>query len=103
MFKSDFFSVGLVLFQMAAMMDVSGFNQKTSNVIEILGKMMQFNEDKRPNFIELGKFIAGNDFVPRTDKSIMQNIREIVTREQNQSQNQNVNNNKNNNQIIIIM
>ena len=28
----------------------------------------------------------------------MQNIREIVTREQNQSQNQNVNNNKNNNQ-----
>ena len=119
MFKSDVFSAGLVLFQMAAMMDVSGFNQKTSNVdgeklireglrmiskkysnnvIEILGKMMQFNEDKRPNFIELGKFIAGNDFVPRTDKSIMQYIREIVTREQNQSQNQNVNNNKNNNQ-----
>ena len=119
MFKSDVFSAGLVLFQMAAMMDVSGFNQKTSNVdgeklireglrmiskrysnnvIEILGKMMQFNEDKRPNFIELGKFIAGNDFVPRTDKSIMQYIRERVTREQNQSQNQNVNNNKNNNQ-----
>ena len=119
MFKSDVFSAGLVLFQMAAMMDVSGFNQKTSNVdgeklireglrmiskrysnnvIEILGKMMQFNEDKRPNFIELGKFIAGNDFVPRTDKSIMQYIRERVTREQNQSQNQNINNNKNNNQ-----
>ena len=119
MFKSDVFSAGLVLFQMAAMMDVSGFNQKTrnvdgeklireglrmiskrysNNVIEILGKMMQFNEDKRPNFIELGKFIAGNDFVPRTDKSIMQYIRERVTREQNQSQNQNVNNNKNNNQ-----
>ena len=117
MFKSDVFSAGLVLFQMAAMMDVSGFNQKTSNVdgeklireglrmiskrysnnvIEILGKMMQFNEDKRPNFIELGKFIAGNDFVPRTDKSIMQYIRERVTREQNQSQNQNINNNKNN-------
>jgi serine/threonine protein kinase len=118
-FKSDVFSAGLVLFQMAAMMDVSGFNQKTSNVdgeklireglrmiskrysnniIEILGKMLQFNEDKRPNFIELGKFIAGNDFVPRTDKSIMQYIRERVTREQNQSQNQNVNNNKNKNQ-----
>ena len=119
MFKSDVFSAGLVLFQMAAMMDVSGFNQKTSNVdgeklireglrmiskrysnniIEILGKMLQFNEDKRPNFIELGKFIAGNDFVPRTDKSIMQYIRERVNREQNQNQIQNVNNNKSNNQ-----
>ena len=117
MFKSDVFSAGLVLFQMAAMMDVSGFNQKTSNVdgeklireglrmiskrysnniIEILGKMLQFNEDKRPNFIELGKFIAGNDFVPRTDKSIMQYIRERVNREQNQNQIQNVNNNKSN-------
>ena len=119
MFKSDVFSAGLVLFQMAAMMDVSGFNQKTSNVdgeklireglrmiskrysnniIEILGKMLQFNEDKRPNFIELGKFIAGNDFVPRTDKSIMQYIRERVNREQNQNQIQIVNNNKSNNQ-----
>ena len=112
MFKSDVFSAGLVLFQMAAMMDVSGFNQKTSNVdgeklikdglkfiskrysnlvVDILGRMMTFNEDKRPNFIELGKIIAGNDFVPRTDKSIMQYLKE-----KNMRENQNVNSNNNN-------
>ncbi|MBQ2130158.1 MAG: DUF4421 family protein, partial [Prevotella sp.] len=93
MFKSDVFSAGLVLFQLAAMKDVGGFNQKTehnngeelirkglkelskkysNNLIEIIRKMLIFEEEKRPNFEQMGMFIAGEDYVPRVDKNIIE-------------------------------
>ena len=110
MFKSDVFSTGLVLFQLSAMKDVGGFNQKTEQndgeelirkglkdlskrysekLIEIIRKMLIFEEEKRPNFQQMGKFIAGEDYVPRVDKTIMEQkeeynkkkIREIKLKE----------------------
>ena len=55
MFKSDVFSTGLVLFQLSAMMDVGGFNQKTEHndgeelikkgLKEILDKMNTLNQN----------------------------------------------------------
>ena len=93
MFKSDVFSTGLVLFQLSAMMDVGGFNQKTEHndgeelikkglkdlskkysnkLIEIIRKMLIFEEEKRPNFEQMGVFIAGEDYVPRVDKTFME-------------------------------
>ena len=93
MFKSDVFSTGLVLFQLSAMKDVGGFNQKTEHndgeelikkglkdlskkysnkLIEIIRKMLIFEEDKRPNFEQMGVFIAGEDYVPRVDKTLME-------------------------------
>ena len=93
MFKSDVFSTGLVLFQLSAMMDVGGFNQKTEHndgeelikkglkdlskkysnkLIEIIRKMLIFEEEKRPNFEQMGVFIAGEDYVPRVDKTLME-------------------------------
>ena len=93
MFKSDVFSTGLVLFQISAMKDVGGFNQKTEHndgeeliriglndlskrysnkLIEIIRRMLIFEEEKRPNFQQMGKFIAGEDYVPRVDKNILE-------------------------------
>ena len=93
MFKSDVFSCGLVLFQLSAMKDVGGFNQKTEHnngeelikkglkelskkysnkLIEIIRRMLIFEEEKRPNFEQMGVFIAGDDYVPRVDKTIME-------------------------------
>ena len=93
MFKSDVFSAGLVLFQLSAMKDVGGFNQKTEHndgeelirkglkelskkysnkLIDIIRKMLIFEEEKRPNFEQMGTFIAGDDYVPRVDKTIME-------------------------------
>ena len=93
MFKSDVFSCGLVLFQLSAMKDVGGFNQKTEHndgeelikkglkelskkysnkLIEIIRKMLIFEEEKRPNFEQMGVFIAGEEYVPRVDKSIIE-------------------------------
>ena len=93
MFKSDVFSAGLVLFQLAAMKDVGGFNQKTEHndgeelirkglkelskrysneLIEIIRKMLIFEEEKRPNFEQMGVFIAGEDYVPTVDKNIIE-------------------------------
>ena len=92
MFKSDVFSTGLVLYQLSAMRDVSGFNQKTQScdgeklirdglkhlsksysnkLVEIIRKMLIFNEEDRPSFVQLGKYIAGDDYVPRVDKSLI--------------------------------
>ena len=97
MFKSDVFSTGLVLFQLAAMKDVGGFNQKTEHndgeelirkglkelskrysneLIEIIRKMLIFEEEKRPNFEQMGVFIAGEDYVPRVDKNIIEQKKE---------------------------
>ena len=91
MFKSDVFSAGLVLFQISAMKDVGGFNQKTEHndgeelikkglkdlskrysnkLIDIIRKMLTFEEEKRPNFEQMGVIIAGEDYVPRVDKTI---------------------------------
>lgn len=94
-FKSDVFSAGLVLFQMAALRDVNGFNQMvegcngerlirdglrwlskkySQKVINIIKLMLTYDEDQRPNFIELGKIIAGKEYTPRTDLSMIGQI-----------------------------
>ena len=99
MFKSDVFSTGLVIYQLAAMRDVSGFNQKTSQcdgeelireglkrlsksysqkLIEIIRRMLLFSEEERPTFEQLGRFIAGDDYVPRVDRSIIQQMEEAI-------------------------
>lgn len=88
-YKSDVFSTGLVLFQIAAIKDVTGFNQKTmytdgeklikeglvylskkysNKIIEPLRKMLIFDEEKRPSFIELAKSLFGDTYMPRIDK-----------------------------------
>ena len=88
-YKSDVFSMGLVLFQIAAIKDVTGFNQKTmhadgeklikdglaylskrysTKVTEPLRKMLIFDEEKRPTFIELAKSIFGDSYMPKIDK-----------------------------------
>ena len=94
MFKSDVFSAGLVLFQMAALRDVNGFNQNTdqcngerlirdglrilgkkysNKIIDILGLMLKFEENERPNFIELERYLAkSNDYIPRPDMTLIQ-------------------------------
>ena len=96
MFKSDVFSAGLVIFQIASLRDVNGFNQKTdqcngekliyeglrilskkysNKVIEILSLMLKFNENDRPNFIELVKYLAkNNDYMPKPDMTLIQFI-----------------------------
>ena len=98
MFKSDVFSAGLVLYQLAAMKDVGGFNQKTpqcdgevlikeglkqlsksysNKLLEILRRMLIFNEEDRPTFEQLGIFIAGEDYVPRVDRTIIDQIEDF--------------------------
>ena len=94
MFKSDVFSAGLVIFQIASLKDVNGFNQKTdqcngerliyeglkmlskkysNKVIEILSLMLKFGENERPNFVELVKYLAkSNDYVPKPDMTLIQ-------------------------------
>jgi len=89
-YKSDVFSAGLVLYQLCSMKDVTGFNQKTlyidgeklikeglaqlgkmysQRVIEVLRKMLLFDEEKRPNFIELSKIIFGENYHPKIEKN----------------------------------
>ena len=127
MFKSDVFSAGLVIFQIAALRDVNGFNQKTeqcngerliyeglrilskkysNKVIEILSLMLKFNENDRPNFIELVKYLAKNkDYTPKPDMTLIQYLEQ---RNKNKSykylQNNNSKNssfnNENNNSIL---
>ena len=98
MFKSDVFSAGLVLYQLAAMKDVGGFNQKTpqcdgevlikeglkqlsksysNKLVEIIRRMLIFNEEDRPTFEQLGIFIAGEDYVPRVDRTIIDQIEDF--------------------------
>ena len=98
MFKSDVFSAGLVLYQLAAMKDVGGFNQKTpqcdgevlikeglkqlsksysNKLVEIIRRMLIFNEEDRPTFEQLGVFIAGEDYVPRVDRTIIEQIEDF--------------------------
>ena len=94
MFKSDVFSAGLVIFQIASLKDVNGFNQKTdqcngerliyeglkmlskkysNKVIEILSLMLKFDENERPNFVELVKYLAkSNDYIPKPDMTLIQ-------------------------------
>ena len=87
-YKSDVFSCGLVLYQLCALKDVNGFNQKTqidgeklikeglnylgkrysSKITEPLKKMLIFEEEKRPTFLELSKFIFGEKYNPKTSK-----------------------------------
>lgn len=88
-YKSDVFSTGLVLFQIASMKDVAGFNQKTnytdgeklikeglaalskkfsSKVIDPLKKMLIFKEENRPTFIEMAKYLFGENYTPKVEK-----------------------------------
>ncbi len=79
-YKSDVFSVGLLFYQLAAMEDVTGFNQKSAEydgerlisaslmrlkqrgyqdqVIDVLDLMLKFKEEQRPSFIELAKVVV---------------------------------------------
>ena len=136
MFKSDVFSAGLVIFQIASLRDVNGFNQKTdqcngekliyeglrilskkysNKVIEILSLMLKFNENDRPNFIELVKYLAkNNDYMPKPDMTLIQyieqrnknksykylqnnNNKNLSFNNENYNNNSVFNNNKNNN------
>jgi len=119
MFKSDVFSAGLVLFQMCAMKDVGGFNQKTRDfngeklignglkyiskrysniVVSIIGKMLEFKEENRPNFIELGRMILNdNNWIPRVDISIIDILNGKNFNNNNSNSNNNNNDNNNNN------
>ena len=66
MFKSDVFSTGLVLFQLSAMKDVGGFNQKTehNDGEELIKKGLKDLSKKYSNKWE--------DYVPRVDKTLME-------------------------------
>lgn len=123
MYKSDVFSAGLVLFQMAALRDVNGFNQKTENcngerlifeglrmlgkkysnkVIETLNLMLKFDENERPNFIELERYLARNsEYIPRADLTLIQYLEQKKLNKLNKSLSQSTSNNnfssKNNN------
>jgi len=89
-YKSDVFSAGLVLYQLCSMKDVTGFNQKTlyidgeklikeglgllgktysSRVIDVLRKMLMFDEERRANFTELAKHIFGDNYQPKIEKT----------------------------------
>ena len=107
MFKSDVFSAGLVLFQIAALRDVNGFNQMTdqcngerlireglrmlgkkysNKVLEILSLMLKFNENERPNFIELERFLAKNsDYIPKPDMTLIQYLEQKKLNKSNKS------------------
>ena len=125
MFKSDVFSAGLVIFQIASLRDVNGFNQKTeqcngekliyeglkilskkysNKVIEILSLMLKFNENDRPNFIELVKYLAkNNDYIPKPELTLIQYIEQRNKNksykylQNNNNKNSSFNNENNNN------
>ena len=130
MFKSDVFSAGLVIFQIASLKDVNGFNQKTdqcngerliyeglkmlskkysNKVIEILSLMLKFDENERPNFVELVKYLAkNNDYVPKPDMTLIQYLEQKnMNKSYKYLQNNNTNktssyNNENNNNSNLL-
>ena len=130
MFKSDVFSAGLVIFQIASLKDVNGFNQKTdqcngerliyeglkmlskkysNKVIEILSLMLKFDENERPNFVELVKYLAkSNDYVPKPDMTLIQYLEQKnMNKSYKYLQNNNTNktssyNNENNNNSNLL-
>lgn len=83
LFKSDVYSTGLIMLQLATMADVTGYNQKngendgeilvekalkklrvrySDHIIEIIRLMLKFSEEERPSFVELGKLVlTSND------------------------------------------
>eukprot|EP01022_Parablepharisma_sp_SALTPOND_P036262 TRINITY_DN982_c0_g1_i1.p1 TRINITY_DN982_c0_g1~~TRINITY_DN982_c0_g1_i1.p1 ORF type:complete len:656 (-),score=70.44 TRINITY_DN982_c0_g1_i1:1173-3140(-) len=82
-YKSDVFSTGLVLAQLAIMDDVTGFNQKnhindgerlieraiagiskkhSKAFCELLRQMLKFEENERPTFVELAKTFLERPF-----------------------------------------
>jgi serine/threonine protein kinase len=106
MYKSDVFSAGLVLYQLTALRDVNGFNQKTkendgeklirdalaklskkysNKITDILKLMLVHSEDKRPNFIELGKVVFGEDYYPKTEKAenMLQHSKTVPKKKEN--------------------
>jgi serine/threonine protein kinase len=77
-FKSDVFSAGLILFQLTSLKDITGLNQKTlyndgeslikiglkslktkysHRLIDILSKMLEYEEENRSTFIELQSYM----------------------------------------------
>ena len=130
MFKSDVFSAGLVIFQIASLKDVNGFNQKTdqcngerliyeglkmlskkysNKVIEILSLMLKFDENERPNFVELVKYLAkSNDYVPKPDMTLIQYLEQKnmnksykYLQNNNNIKNSSYNNENNNNSNLL--
>ena len=81
-YKSDVFSTGLVLFQMASMNEVSGFNSKTNQVngeelvkeklkslqkmyspslVQLLDLVLRFEESERPSFSEIEQLFLNKE------------------------------------------
>lgn len=108
---------------MAALRDVNGFNQKTENcngerlifeglrmlgkkysnkVIETLNLMLKFDENERPNFIELERYLARNsEYIPRADLTLIQYLEQKKLNKSNKSLSQSTSNNNFNSKIII--
>ena len=84
-YKSDVFSVGLLFFQLAAMDDVTGFNQKSQEYdgekliaagvqrlkarysgrfSDVINHMLTFKEVDRPSFIELARMCVPQFSLP---------------------------------------
>ena len=84
-YKSDVFSVGLLFFQLGAMDDVTGFNQKSAeydgeklcaagiarlksrypdSFCDVLAQMLRFRESDRQSFIELTKDVMPHVALP---------------------------------------
>lgn len=103
MFKSDVFSAGLVIFQIASLRDVNGFNQKTDQ----LSLMLKFNENDRPNFIDLVKYLEkNNDYMPKPNMTLIQYIEQRNKNkshkylQNNSNKNSSFNENNNNSSIL---
>lgn len=81
-YKSDVFSTGLVLFQMASMNEVSGFNSKTREIngeeiikekvkllqkqyspafAQLLDLLLRFEESDRPSFSEIEQMFVNKE------------------------------------------
>ena len=109
----------MVLFQIAALKDVNGFNQKTdqcngerliyeglrmlgkiysNRILEILGLMLKFDENERPNFIELVRYLAkNNDYTPKPEMTLIQYLDQKKKEKLNKNlQNNNIKSNNSN-------
>ena len=77
--------------------------KKYSNkVIETLNLMLKFDENERPNFIELERYLARNsEYIPRADLTLIQYLEQKKLNKSNKSLSQSTSNNnfssKNNN------
>lgn len=49
----------------------------SNKLVEVIRRMLIFNEEDRPTFQQMGMFIAGEDYVPRVDRTIMEQIEDF--------------------------